>query len=747
MNTETQEEPEVQKEGYSSAQEDLSDAAKKALKGLLLTLYNECRSVRESQMPIWRRNYAFWKGIQTAIYLSVARDYTTINDLRQIPGLENLTNDEERVINVMRAHGEAIIAALSANVPYAQFSPENAEDPDDISTAKAFRKSADLIEIQNEAAIKITKALYHLYLYGVAFSYNIYNKDKKYGIIREPQIGYETKLVPTSICQDCGSDIAQNEPGAPQQQMMGGALSCPQCGSQNIAEEQVEQQIPYIHAVDETPKGRTLIDVYGPLHVTVPHFVRNLDQCGYLRLDTDLDHALVQELYPDLKFPGTGQESVINREERADPSQLFYENKHLDTVTRLWVRDWQLNRIDDEECKKEIRSKCKDGAYVVFVNDEFAEYCNENLDDCWTVTLSPVSEYIHADPLCNPVIPIQIMLNDLIELTMETIETGVPINFADPAVVDFKKLNDRQSQPGDFVPVKAARNGASLDSAFHSVKPSILSQEVGPFREYLDSAGQLVLGAFPSIFGGNQQTGSKTLGEYKESRENALQRLSLPWKSIASWWMHTIHKAVLIFINNMIEDEHFAKKVGGGNYINVWIRKAELNGKIGNVYVENSDQLPVSYNQVRQFILDLMGQKNQAVDAVLYHPENFGFMQRIFGAQELYIPGDDDRNKQLRQIQELLQGQPDMGMADPLTGQSGQMTPSIAPDPFDNHQVCIEVLSAWLKSDIGQEIKTQNPMGYQNVVAQFNARQMMLQPQAPAPGNETEQVEEPTNAS
>ena len=42
----------------------------------------------------------------------------------------------------------------------------------------------------------------------------------------------------------------------------------------------------------------------------------------------------------------------------------------------------------------------------------------------------------------------------------------------------------------------------------------------------------------------------------------------------------------------------------------------------------------------------------------LTHPENASLIASLLGVPELYIPGDDDRNKQLREISELIQGQP-----------------------------------------------------------------------------------------
>lgn len=712
----------------------LSEEAIAALCALKETLYQETKEVRWKYIKEWRENEALWRGIQNAFFLAVARDVVTVADLRDadIPGFSELNEVDERYINIIRAHGESIIAALSTQIPYAVFSPEDADNPDDIATAKTFRKAADLIEIQQEAVLKIVKILYHLWLHGISFAYNVYHKDNKYGIIKRPQIGYKDIVSEIQICQGCGT---------PQEESTGlMGQTCPNCGGVEFETQQVPKQIPFITSVDETPKGRSLIEIFGPLHVTIPYMVKSLEHAGFLRLDTDIDQALVQEIYPDSDF-ATSSPNDEDKANRVSPGDAISTYNQLDTVTRMWFRTWMFNRIKDEEIVKELKTAFPDGAYCVFVNDTYVESCSENMDDVWTCTVSSTSEYLYADPLCRPLTPIQFMLNELVSLSMDTIESGISNNFVDPAVVDLKQLGTTRARPGQYTPIKAAKAGMALDNSFYSSKPATLSQEVGPFTQYLEQKGQFVVGSFPSVFGGNQETGSHTLGEYRESKETALQRLSLPHKSLASMWMHTIHKAVLLMVNNMVEDEHYVKSTGTHSFVNVWIRMEELKGKIGNVVVENSENLPVSYSMKRQLVLDMMNQKSEQLNAVLFHPENFGFMQKIFGFTDLYIPGDDDRTKQLREIQELLAGQP-------IPGPDGMMMPSVQPESFDNNDVCMETLAAWLKSDIAQEIRNTNPAAYQNVLAQYNVRkqqQMMEQQSQMAeeeqPANEEQPVQ------
>jgi hypothetical protein len=76
-------------------------------------------------------------------------------------------------------------------------------------------------------------------------------------------------------------------------------------------------------------------------------------------------------------------------------------------------------------------------------------------------------------------------------------------------------------------------------------------------------------------------------------------------------------------------------------------------------------------------------------------------VKEVIGIVELNIPGEEDRNKQMEEIQELLQGQPQ----DPEGHQS-----SVPVDvEIDDHVVEAMVLRDWLVSEEGQFHKEDKP--------------------------------------
>lgn len=758
-----------------SHQVELNDEQKRLIKVIFDQVRLESRTFREYLIPTWRRNEAFWNNVQRAVATDSGDFTTTVRDLVTVANLPIDTVElYERIINIYRAHGESFISALSASLPVGVYSPDDADSASDISTSKAYQKITQLIQVKEEAPLKFIKILYHLYNHGVAFIYNHNHVDKKYGEKKTPVIDYKTVMRNELVCPDCGSPreespgmgmptfedeevAAQNtgmmegdpqmmDPPMMQQDPMQG-MTCPVCGSMEPpVNEEVPEDIPYISSIDTSPKGCEKIDVYGPLHVTVQPYVKKLDESGYLILDTDLDKAFVRSLYSDKmkKRDDEKLDSAIasnadeHRTDRTPANTPYIEDSNLSTVTRFWMQPWMFWRLVDDEVK-ELQKVFKKGAYVVFVNEEFiVEACDENFVECWTATESALGEKIHSEPYGNIIVPLQEMTNDLIALTMETIESGIPINFFDPSMIDGKEFKNRIAQPGDFIPGKP-RNGMGLDASLASTRAATLPQEIGFVTGYLEKMSQFVLGTLPSVFGGQAQGGSETLGEYKESRAQALQRLSLPYVCASTAWVNAMKKASTEYINYLIETDDevkYAQNLGSGNFINVWVKQVELEGKVGDVTVENSEQIPISYNQRRAMIMDLV--MNSAsipqLQAILYHPENVGLMKNIFGLVDFYIPGDDDRDKQLREIKELINGQATPGMLDPMTGQPGPETSSVPIDPdVDNHMVHIEIVKAFLVSEVGQVLKRDNPMGYQNTLAHLMEHNMYLSMMQPPP--------------
>src|SRR5690606_208323 len=116
---------------------------------------------------------------------ALARDY---RDVTESPDYDPSVDDYyNKVVNVYRAHGEAVIAALSVDIPGVTFLPDDAQNPDDIDTAKNYAHAALLIQRHNKAEILFPFAIYTAWVSPLVAAYHYLKTDEKYGVLKQPR--------------------------------------------------------------------------------------------------------------------------------------------------------------------------------------------------------------------------------------------------------------------------------------------------------------------------------------------------------------------------------------------------------------------------------------------------------------------------------------------------------------------------------------------------------------------------------
>lgn len=692
-----------------------SEEIKSSLKSLFDNFNEEDREVRERQIRVWRKLKLYWSGLRVW-YSTTARDYRIYDDT------ETDDNDlYDKPVNIFRAYLETIIAALSINIPAVSASPDDADNPLDIDTARSAEKISKQVYKHNDAILLWLHALYIICTEGMVAAYNYSKEDEKFGTYEDKE--YEQEEQDILFCPTCkinrviNKDTSEFQPGEENQ-------VCPTCGS---GLEPKTIVIDKLVGITNKPKSRQMIEVHGGLYVKVPSYAMDQSGCPYLiyEFETHYSNALAQ--YPHLRDTilnsNNNLSSIISgyaTDERwARTSTQYLGDVPTDVVTMryAWFRPSSYYVLD-EESSKELEKKFPIGVKAVFCNDVFCDAYNESLDDHWTITKNPLSDYVHYDPLGQFLTSIQDITNDLISLTLQTIEHGIPETHVDPALVDMEAYRNSEKIVGGLYPTKPVAGNKNISEGFFTLKTATLSQEVLPFFQLNQDMGQLSVGALPSLFGGAAEAGSKTASEYSMSRAQALQRLQTPWRMLVVWWKEIFGKVIPQYMKDMVDDERFTEKING-KWENVIIRKAETQGKLGDIELESSDSLPVTRQQVVDKIIQLMELNNPQIMEGLLDPKNIPLIRELIGLSEFHIPGEDDRNKQLEEIQALVVSSPI-----PSMGQDGMSIelPSVEIDPIlDNHAIEAEVCKTWLKSDVGRQAKIDNPPGYMNVLLHMKA--------------------------
>lgn len=686
--------------------------------------------VRHQNMMKWKKHLYYWNSIQYLFESEIAHDWMSVQDLRDDPESDIDPALYAKIINVFKANGEIIIGALTPNVPKVRYFPKDADDPDDVTTAKAYSKIGELIQRQNKAQMLLMKAVFILYNQGMIAAYNENKADYRFGSIDKDIYEDITVFDREQYCPNCGESIdLQTHDGTNPPPIMD-MMQCPNCGYQGPAEgEDQARTEPQLKETQSFPKTRECIEVYGPLNVKIPMWARDQQACHILILETEESIYTLRAIYPEHEKEIQGQ-AYPNTWERSARVPSNYRDdfpRDICTVKRVWLRprSYYLWQSDTEEFA--ALSKFKDGLYAVIINDDLVvETLGDKLDDHWTISENPLAETLHAEPIGTPMVPLQDITNETANLSLETIEFGISEVFADKKVLDFDEYENQEVKPGQITPATAPA-GMALQNGFYEVKPATMPEGIEFFSDRIEKVTQFVMGTYPSVFGGAMAEGGGTAREYEMAKSSALQRLSTTWNIIQYWFADLMGKSVKSFAQNMLDDESFVKS-SGANFMNVWIRKVEMSGDIGDIMPEVSETLPVSWTQKRDVLMNLMNMKDPNLGAVFTHPENASLIASLLGLPELYIPGDDDRNKQLEEIAQLIQQQP-------MPGPMGQMISSVPVTPeLDAHPVEAEICRAWLKSEIGQSMK--GTPGYANVLAHLKEHLFFMAQQAPPPEEE-----------
>ena len=727
------------------------ERVEKLLKSVADHFDQEDRAVRERQLRDWRRLKLLWEGFTRVWYSEVAHDWRIWDE--NIITADTDQQFYDKPINIFRAYLESIIAALSITVPGIKCYPDDADNPLDLITAKAGDKIALLISRHNNTPLLWLHALYVLCTEGMVACYSYPREDDKYGTYKTPK--YEEQTEEAYVCPYCNQRMADEvfsnrlmdeyEPGD-DEVLLHDVLKnigpvCPECAS--LLDPNLQKStLTVTRQVGETthPKSRICLEVYGGLYVKIPVSAMKQEDIPYLFFSYETHYSNVVDRYKDMRDK-MGNKSKIGTtsggmydpyEQWARLSPQYRGEYPLNNVTvrNCWLRPSAFEILQEEDAEF-LKKQFPSGAKVVFVNDNYADSENENLDDCWTIMQDPMSDFLHKRPLGAQLVNVQEITSDIISLALQTIEHGISQTFADPSVLDFEAYRQTEVLPGGVYPA-TAKTGKTVAEGFFETRTATLSPEVLPFFQQVQTLGQMASGALPSLFGG-QLEGSKTASEYSMSRAQALQRLQNIWKMVTLWWKDIYGKVIPMYTKEIKEqeDERSVEQDEQGNFINVYVRIADLEGKIGRVELEANENLPITWSQRKDVYMKLLETQNPAILQALMAPENIKNLAEAIGLDDFNVPGEDDREKQYEEIRVLINSTP---IPQPPSEEEALMAISQGQEPqeievpsvdinfdLDNHALEADICRTYLISPAGRLLKQENEEGYRNVLLHMKA--------------------------
>lgn len=743
-----------------------SERVIKLLKQIVDDFDNEDTSVRERQIRTCRRLKLMWNGISNVWYSDVAHDWRIWDQEIQTDDTQQVYYDKP--VNIFRAYLESIIAALSILIPPIKCYPDDADNSLDIQTARAGDRAGKLIYRHNNAQLLWLHSLFVYCTEGMVACKIKSRSDKSYGTYEVKNYDESQETHQIAKCPKCGYVLADN----PINQKMDEKLEqeqdkfapneddvkvqdyinehgdeyCPSCGNSiTPILSQEDLVITRLVGITNEPKSRICMDSFGLLNIKVPNWARNQKDCPYLfelyethytnaiEMFKDLDTEDIKKLREDIKASTGPRESLNEEWARLSPQYNGEYPSSTVTVKHCWLRPSSFNALPDNKDTNDLKKLYPNGVCVSYVNEMFAEAYNESLDDTWELSYNPLSDYVHFDPLGLLLTSVQELINDVLSLTVQTIEHGIGQTFVDPETLNIDAYRQVEAVPGGIYEAKP-KSGKALGESFFQAKTASLSGEVLPFFQNLQSLGQLVSGSLPSLFGGAIDQGGGTASEYSMSRTQALQRLQNTWKMFTLWWKNIFGKAIPAYLKEVHEDEREVERTKDGNFINVFIRRAELDGKIGKVELEANENLPIAWNQQRDLIMQLLQTGIPEILQVMGSPENLPVIREALGLDNMFIPGADDVEKVYDDIKQLLNSEPIPTVMPMQPGQPQQFGqgPSIEPDElYDNPEIGFDIVRNWVISEAGRIAKVDNPNGYKNVLMYGQKLKQLIPPPPP----------------
>jgi rubredoxin len=701
---------------------DPEQAVQEALRSLVRGYELESDSVRRHKVRIWRKAEEFWKGSPNGWYSE--RDGAWHTPFES-PGRGDTDGGRsERVHNYFRPWGLSVIAALTSAPVKLNYLPVSAESQEDIATAKAAQKIAELVARNNNLQTLRVKKGYYLWTQGIFATFIRFVVDGgQFGYHSEDVMGEQTfQVLPDRYeCQECGgyqpadSDESSGMPGAP--------VGCNTCGALMGPESfSPAENITATMPVDtrRVPNGAEKLTTYGPLFIKLPPQAQGQRDCYYLIQVEEQHKAVLRAAYPQkanrIEDVGSGGEDTYERIVRlsladAQGSWNTLPMSSLVTYKRAWLRPESFWAHAEPEMRKKLLGLYPDGCRVEFAGDVFLQAVPEKLDDYWEICTGLPGIGIYRDPLGLDAVSVQEEINDTANLKDEFRNlASCPPVFYDARVVNGEALQKRKMEPASFVPFLLENVGQQypIEQAIWQPKFT-MDANIWQEEQRLAECGQFFTGALPSLFGGGIPD-VKTASAYKQAKDQAMGRLTLVWKQMREAEANEMTKAIVCYQRNRTDDEELVVEGKSGQFRSQFIRLNEIQGNV--IAAPSADEdFPQTFAEIQGALQQILQTKDPAIIKALgvADPVNFPILTHYIGLDGLTNPDEEDVQKQFIEIEALIG-------STPIIGPDGNPQPSIQPEAgIDDDDIHIETIRTWSKGSTGLDCKARNPDGYQNV--------------------------------
>lgn len=629
-------------------------------------------------MSAWRAR-CYWRELQHLSWNWDGECWDVLGPAGYSQGSSQKTNSAVLYsTNIFQGFGESFIAIITQAVPNVRFEPEDAEDAADVETARNADSMRKLVQHENDPVKLMTKAAFYAWTDGRMHGWTRWEIDKRTGLSRETQ------------------------------------------------------------------------SIYGVMEVKVPVIYEEQCQYPYLQFSEEYHLSTVRAKVKGRGFPldywkkikggasGTGQ-GVYERTARISVKQGISMKSaggdsygSLVTTQRTWIRPTAF--MDDcvkEEQQDILAALFPNGCYLEGDNGVYTGSRDANMDDEWTVenVMEGDGSYRNAKGTC--LLSVQERSNDIINVAQDVYEKTQPASHWDDKVFDVDAMSAQRSTPGARYPYNhddLSEGGQDSVTNHFAFEPAaqVSADMLQYLKELMTDVPEFLTGISAILFGSD--SGGDKSGKALQIQQNAaMGRIGVSFRVMKRLYSRMMEQAVRCAIRNRKTDVSLGIPDDKGQIETTKVRVGDLTGNI-RCFPDSDENYPESWVAKRNTYMTLLqeGNSDPLMHAVLSNPKNQNLAKKLIGLQELEIPDADSWNKQMVEINLMLAEPPPpppspQEVPNPVTPdimetvQPPQQSSIPIDVDYDNHAAEFMTVTIWINSPKGQQTKTTNKVGFENV--------------------------------
>lgn len=630
-----------------------------------------------------------------------------------------------------QSYGDKFVAVLGQR-PFYNTTAEAANPNSDRDRRGARQVNLLLQMLHNQLDVKVLnmQLFYYLYKCGTTFGFvRPVTDGEKYGYYEVPN------LIPQEQCQQCGFKGPATNAYADTPQ------PCPQCGAPLAITSAPDPQQP----TKRYPRTSVTLDLLNGYTTTHPFNVTDLKETGspWIIVSSNRDRGELLQIHPQARqivgmgtgsgWTGTNDDAtagVVRASAQSQTGTIRSRNQNLWTWKQLWIDPSRLQLIDDDAVRGLALSLYPNGLRLVQIEGKTVAIKKENYKKRFSICKPRVSDYLFTDGGCWAMLGMEDAWSNLLNIMMETLETGIMRFIVNSDYVDADALNRNRYSPNRFIDA-IQKYGENIANNWGVALPaSDYPQQMPEAFELLDSTIQNILGLLPQVYG--QMPGGLTLGQARMMLNQGLMQLAVVAELATNFW----EQSDTNMVNMFCEVSNGAAEYQGQAIDTDLIKNS-------NWTIKGDTAIPRSFAERVESLREILTTAPQLAEALkITDPVNVSKTRDYLDLPDFENPDVDALEALKEVIDQLWQAAPIESPPpfDPMTGvPSGPPPPPQSSIPFDGMifdpvmtvSVCRgALLGAMLKPD---QQRSQDAPGFANIKAFMQAAQQAATPPPPPP--------------